>query len=547
MAEPVDPRRPKPAASPYLPRLWKAAPEPEEEPPVPTARQKRKEARAEAKASRSAKTSKVKKGKQKADVDDDDGAGATKLAETPALDTYEARQRARWIIGGVLGSIALLSLFLIVRAFRSGGDEPRDAPESHEARTAPDPKSGAENEARTLVEYARQADKAGKTGTAVDLLNKAAKNYGNTPSARLAMEALDRDRRKLPLFGVDRDELPTGPRPPKPNPVVALAPPSAPAAPNPGGATAPAPPLKEPDRPSPPPTAGEGARPDASGSAKALPVGFHPKPGAPVHPSGWPSRIVCDRDGAVMVLVPGATFIMGREDGEPAERPAHSVSLSTYYIDQHEVTVRQYGQFLRESGRPFDSPRKAPRDAAKLPDNPDLPVTSLDAREAREYCLWAKRRLPTEAQWELAARSPDGRVSYWNGEPPRPIPARGERALEPVMTLPIDVSAYGAFDLGGNAWEWTGDYFDSQYYQQVRRGVADPVGPSSSRIKPPQVTVKGGSKTGILTWREGVKIESRLANLGFRGVLPVEGPPAVPVAPPAPNNGVPPPGGDVPF
>src|SRR6202043_429763 len=98
--------------------------------------------------------------------------------------------------------------------------------------------------------------------------------------------------------------------------------------------------------------------------------------------------------------------------------------------------------------------------------------------------------------------------------------------MEPVMSLSSDVSPYGAFDMGANAWEWTSEYYDSQYYQQFRALVTDPTGPKESRAKLAQVTVKGGSKSGSLTWREGQKIETRLPFLGFRGALPVEGAPA---------------------
>ena len=164
---------------------------------------------------------------------------------------------------------------------------------------------------------------------------------------------------------------------------------------------------------------------------------------------------------------------------------------------------------------------------------------NVSFNEATAYCEWAGRRLPTEAQWELAARGPEnGKVSYWNGELLRKDPEKGPRTMEPVMSLSTDISPYGAFDMAANAWEWTADYYDSKYYQNFRNPVADPTGPKVPTSKLAEVTVRGGSKNGILTWRDGAKTVSRLTYLGFRGALPVEGKPIEPAAPPRrPSSG----------
>ena len=226
---------------------------------------------------------------------------------------------------------------------------------------------------------------------------------------------------------------------------------------------------------------------------------------------------------------------MGREDGEPPERPAHRVTVSTFYVDQHEVTVGQFAQFLKDTGTPSGG-------WSQRGDAPSLPAVGLSARQAWAYCNWAGRRLPTEAQWEMAARAPNGRVSFGDDVEARKEGARGARPIEPVMTDSVDLAACGAFDLGGNAAEWTSDYYDSRFYQSVRDGSVDPR--NSARVKPEMAAVRGGSKLGILTHREGVKIESRLPHLGFRGALPVEGESAKPPSAtsptkndPAPNNG----------
>jgi sulfatase modifying factor 1 len=356
------------------------------------------------------------------------------------------------------------------------------------------------------------------------------------------MHAIDRNRQKRPLFGVDLPEQVSGPKPPTPG--VATA--TGPTPPKPAESA-----LATPTQPRPPDSSGSATAATAPVAppvpVKPLPNGFRAKPDAPLHASGWPTRIICERDGAEMVLVPGATFLMGRDDGDPDERPAHRVGLSTYYIDLHEVTVRQYLLFLKETGRPIDVAKLTSRETTDPPTTGEHPVVSVNAREAKAFCNWSGRRLPTEAQWEMAARSPEGRISYWNGELPRKDPPKGPRPMEPVMSLPSDLSPCGAFDMGANAWEWTSEYYDSQYYQQFRNPINDPTGPKESRSKPAQVTVKGGSKSGILTWREGHKIETRLPYLGFRGALSVEGTPAAPASAPQPNNGSNLPGGVVPF
>ena len=90
---------------------------------------------------------------------------------------------------------------------------------------------------------------------------------------------------------------------------------------------------------------------------KKIPAGYRPRFEFPIDPSGWPTRIVCDRDGADLVLVPASTFFMGRVDGEKQEGPTHQVFVSTYYIDLHEVTVGQYLDFLKKTGRPYEASR----------------------------------------------------------------------------------------------------------------------------------------------------------------------------------------------
>jgi formylglycine-generating enzyme required for sulfatase activity len=527
MAETDEPGRPKPSAPGYLPRLWKAAPEGEfelEEPLVNSRKKGREEAESDPKDPEPQPRPRKKK---KVEPELDDGTGATKLEETPVLDTYEARQKARWIIGGIVAGVGLIGLIIVLRAFR-GGEEDHPT-EIVEHKPVNEGRANPEVEARNIVETARQADKVGNSKAAVALLEKVAKNYPATVAAREAMHATDRYRRNLPLFGADIPEQASGPKPPPPAKVTTAPPPAGTLPNGPPGPTAPMPPNPS-DTQSPQIIV---AQAPPAIPVKPLPSGFREKPGTAIHATGWPMQIVSEHDGGVMVLVPAGTFLMGREDGEPAEGPPHRVYVSTYYIDQHEVTVRQFVQFLKETGRPLDAAKLLPRETTDPPATEDFPAVNVSAQQARAYCSWAHKRLPTEAQWEFAARSSDGRISYWNGELPRKDPAKGSRTVAAVMSLPSDVSPCGAYDMAANAWEWTSEFWDSQYYQQLRNTAIDPTGPKQSRVKPVHMTVKGGSRVGILTWREGQKSETRLPFLGFRGALPVEG---APVAAPTPSN-----------
>jgi formylglycine-generating enzyme len=235
-----------------------------------------------------------------------------------------------------------------------------------------------------------------------------------------------------------------------------------------------------------------------------------------------------------MVLVPGGTFTMGSDRGDPWEGPAHPVRLSTYYIDQHEVTSRQFRTFLAETrylGRPpgnwlTDEKLKS------MPDN--APAVSVGYNDAEEYCIWARKRLPTEAQWEMAARSAGGRRYPWGDQPIRWSRPRKFHEIEPVTSFPEDVSPYGVFDMAGNAVEWVRDWYDPTYFDTLRDTIAeDPAGPPSMR-KGIQRVLKGGSKDGLVYDRQGMELDRRLPYVGFRCCLAVEGSEAAAIVAPRP-------------
>jgi len=542
MADPKPPNRPAPPGSPDapLPRLWKFA---EDEPadeseagaPGKGAKSGKKFAKgadpaADAKPHKGNKASKGKSSKDKADKAGKGGKekGAL-LEETPVFDTVEARQYARLAVGVVGLLVALLVGFLVVRSLSPKPTPVETAPSPEDLAAAAgaagaNSREKAEQEARLLLDQAKGVARNNKTEMAVKQLTRLRSAYPATLAAAEAKQALDRAAQKLPLF-------PTGPAvvaAPGASPPVSVSPPPAPTGPViDASKTAPVA-LSNAPASFLPPVNPPGTTSVAGPSARPLPAGFRPRPGSTAHASGWASEIVGDRDGAPLVLVPGGTFVQGRDDADPDEGPAHRVNLGTYYIDKHEVTNRQFALFQKEAGRRGDRARvlSQSKDPATtgVDDVEDHPAVMVSARDAADYLAWAGKRLPTEAQWEAAARTTDGRI--YPGGPTLPVweKPRAPRQIDPVMSFPNDVSPYGAADLAGNAWEWTKDWFDPHYYDLFRETPADnPAGPST-KPRAPQLAVKGSAKDWVVTRREGLKPETRLPYLGFRGVLTVEGP-----------------------
>ncbi len=497
------------------------------------------------------------------------------VAETPALDTVDSRQRARLLIGGVAVGALLLAVGTMLVPYLPAGtdddaelfDEGRLATEGVAQATAPaiGPGRGAgEAEAADLLRRAKAASDPAQVRAQLDRI---VVTFPQSAAAQEARAAIDRSAAGLPMFANGPVVVAEPPHPAVATTPPTTAPPAQPKAEVVALAPAPTPPSGVADAAITPPAAtpepraeiGLAPNPDPAPAApglgaKLLPAGFRPREGVALHESGWPFEIVADRDGASMVLVAGASFLMGRDDGTSAEAPAHYVTLSPFYIDQHEVTVRQYELFREDSARRGVRLNAPPTELAKVSPTPDHPIVLVSAREAKAYADWAGKALPTEAQWELAARTPDSRPFPWGATAPIWATPREPKQIDKVMSFPTDLSPYGVFDLGGNAWEWTADWYDGAYYRQFRGAPAvNPPGPRDSRTK--QLVVKGASKLWIAAHREGMKVDTRLPFLGFRCVLPLpDAPPAAPSVaapgqpnPAGPSQPAPATGGVVPF
>ena len=185
---------------------------------------------------------------------------------------------------------------------------------------------------------------------------------------------------------------------------------------------------------------------------------------SPVVPSGndgnpTPSPSINPSLPAEMVAIPGGKFLMGRNDGSIYESPAHEVTVHPFLIDRYEVTNEMYAQFVRQTRR---NPPKGWRGDSYPIGDAQLPVANVTWHDANEYCQWADKRLPTEEEWEFAARGRDNRLyPYGNEWKPRYSNAAetGLKKPQAVGSYPDGVSASGIFDMAGNVAEWTASKF----------------------------------------------------------------------------------------
>jgi formylglycine-generating enzyme required for sulfatase activity len=272
--------------------------------------------------------------------------------------------------------------------------------------------------------------------------------------------------------------------------------------------------------------------------------------------------VVHGDDGAELVFVPPGGFWMGSTEAEAdlardecrrrpvqqhhcgkphrLEMPRHWVEVSAFFIDRYEVTNALFGAFVHATGHRTTAEiegwafvaertsegvdwRQTPGATWRSPRGPgtaslrDHPVVHVTWDDAAAYCRWAGRRLPTEAEWEKAARGPDGRRYPWGDawDPTRANGALTVGGTTPVDTYPPGASPYGAQDMAGNVQEWVQEWFGADYY--ARSPTRDPRGPSTGEFR----MVRGGTWSYepfflSTTWRSYLQGDNRHAHIGFR-------------------------------
>ena len=160
-----------------------------------------------------------------------------------------------------------------------------------------------------------------------------------------------------------------------------------------------------------------------------------------------------------MVLIPAGEFTMGSNDWWPKSGPEHKKNINTFYIDKYEVTNKKYKVFVDAAGsNPPDH-----WENNKIPNGKvNHPVVYVSYFDAEAYCRWEGKRLPTEAEWEKAARGADKRTFPWGDKFSKDkanTPQYGKEDTMPVGSFENGKSPYGVYDMAGNVWEWTADWF----------------------------------------------------------------------------------------
>ncbi len=198
------------------------------------------------------------------------------------------------------------------------------------------------------------------------------------------------------------------------------------------------------------------------------------------------------------VLIPAGEFIMGTDEAREDTYPEHKVYLDAYEIDRYEVTNAQYWEFLNYMKKTNDHSKcfkGEPGNKDHTPrfweneyyNTPDYPIARIDWYDAYAYAAWAGKRLPTEAEWEKAARGADGRKFPWGNEwDPSRCNLSGEP--KPVGSVESGKNVYGCYDMAGSVYEWCADWYLDTYYQESPS--KNPKGPETGVRR----TIRGGSR-----------------------------------------------------
>lgn len=228
-----------------------------------------------------------------------------------------------------------------------------------------------------------------------------------------------------------------------------------------------------------------------------------------------------------MLAVPAGEFRMGSQ-GDPLaygnETPAHTVYLDAFWLDRTPVTNALYARCVAAGACPSPAQRRSNTraDYYGSPGFADFPILYVSWSDARAYCAWAGKRLPSEAEWEKAARGSDGRLYPWGSafDAKRLNSAEaGPGDTTRVGSYPDGVSPYGALDMAGNAWQWVADFYQGDYYR-----FSPSLNPAGPAYGPPPSEATGVLRGGA--WnndRRAVRSSYRLGyfqrHVGFEATI----------------------------
>ena len=247
-------------------------------------------------------------------------------------------------------------------------------------------------------------------------------------------------------------------------------------------------------------------------------IAYPAEPTAICYQSASTERVAVElkQIGVEWVTVPAGEFLMGSSDSND-EKPIHQVYLSAYQIARHPVTNAQYEVFVKATSHEVPSHWEG----GKIPTGKENhPVVNVTWKDAQSFCAWAGGRLPTEAEWEKAARSTDGRKYPWGNEPPTMELCNFNNNVgdtTPVGQYPKGASPYGVMDMAGNVWEWVNDWYDDSYYSVSPSN--NPKGPATGTYRMLRSGSCNGSDYGVRSANRGDSSpDFWLAVVGFRCV-----------------------------
>lgn len=258
----------------------------------------------------------------------------------------------------------------------------------------------------------------------------------------------------------------------------------------------------------------------AAASATSIPATatetFTPEPTSTPLPAvtATPDTVkISTKDGMTQIHIPAGTFIMGGMDvyRENDEQPAHEVKLDSFWMDQVEVVNGMYALCVQAGDcRPPRDIRSDNREEYfGNPEFQDYPVVNVAWYDADAYCKWAGRLLPTEAEWERAARGDDLRNYPWGDELPNEYNSNSVNVVGDttrVGSYAEGASPFGILDMAGNVWEWVADRYQPNYYSKST--LENPQGPTAEEVLSPLRVIRGGSFQ-----EDGIFL--RLANRSF--------------------------------